>query len=241
MLRTLSCCSILALALISTGCGDNNIVANSTVKSGTYYAETGITGSANVVTIERGSRLSKLSIIGDGNEVEVQDGVRLPMVEIWGSDNTISVPHDMLVQINEVGHRNQLIRRPGIEAAPQAPIMYETRPRPVDVTIRQQQEVIDPYGNVESSRTYETTYISPTDPADNPESTIQELRRITPPIETTEPPASDGSVETDYETDYEPMKSIPEASDVDMVETDYEPMKSQPQDSDDDDDLTPLK
>jgi hypothetical protein len=37
------------------------------------------------------------------------------------------------------------------------------------------------------------------------------------------------------------MKSIPEASDVDMVETDYEPMKSQPQDSDDDDDLTPLK
>lgn len=234
MLRTFCGLSIVTLILLGTGCGDNNIVANSTVKSGTYYADTGITGDSNVVTIERGSRLSKLSIIGDGNEVEVENGVRLPRIEVWGSDNTISVPGDLLVQMNEVGHRNQIIRRPMPEVADQ-PVLFETGPaqRPVDVTIYQQQETLDPQGNVTSSRTFETRYTSPTDPADDPQSTMQELRRITPPIEGTD----DSDTETIYDKDA--IDSQPG-----VVETDYEPMKSIPQDAPadaDDEELTPLK
>jgi len=217
------------IILLNSGCGDNNIVADSSVKSGTYYAETGITGDANVVTIERGSRLSKLSILGDGNEVEVEDGVRMPRIEIFGSDNTITVPGDLLVQMNEVGHRNQLIRRP-LAKVHEQPQLYETaRQNPVDVTIYQQQETLDAQGNVTSSRTFETNYTSPTDPAANPQSSIQELRRISPPPE--EP--VDNSADKDatpsepgvVETEYSPLKSTPEDAPAEEEEEDLSPLK----------------
>lgn len=101
-------CGFMLLA----GCAHNNVVADSTTRSGSFYGDMGITGDFNVVTVEKHSRLTKLSILGHGNEVIIEEGVRLPAIEVFGSDNVISVPDYMLVQMNQVGSRNQLIRRP---------------------------------------------------------------------------------------------------------------------------------
>jgi hypothetical protein len=108
------------------GCASNNVVANDSNRSGQFFGDMGITGDNNVVTVEQWSRLDKLSIFGDGNEVIVEEGVVLPLVEIFGSDNIVSVPDYLLVQVNQVGHRNRIVERES-EPAPAPMPVYQPR------------------------------------------------------------------------------------------------------------------
>ena len=117
MNKMLAATLILGIFVFAGCATGTSVVAHDTTRSGQFFGPCGITGNNNVVTVERWSRLTKLSIIGDGNQVVIEEGVRIPSIEVWGSDNTVSIPQGLIVKFTQIGHRNRLIERTGIDHA----------------------------------------------------------------------------------------------------------------------------
>ncbi len=116
------------LLLLAAGCSSNRIVGSELTEEGHWQGELGITGHLNRIIVRQPSNLTKLSIIGDANRVFVEDHVPLGKIEVWGSDNVISIPQHLVVRVNQIGKRTQVVRRPRgmtpeefFESAPFAP------------------------------------------------------------------------------------------------------------------------
>jgi hypothetical protein len=177
------------------GCANNNVVANNSSRTGQFFGDFGITGNNNVVTIEQWSKLTKLSIIGDGNEVIVEEGVRLPSIEVFGSDNVISVPDYLIVQMNQVGDGNRLVRRqtqPRVEDTTQ---MYRPPPRRGYDRVRV---------TIENERGETTTTEMDADDLDDGE----EIRIPPPPTIDDTPPAETNDTEDEVDLEITPPPSL---------------------------------
>jgi hypothetical protein len=108
---------LIGAGLLSlTGCpwspGTGGFVANDATQGQQFFDEGKVAGKRNTVTVQKGSRLTKFSVAGDDNMITFDDGVPVPKIEVWGNNNTFSIPEDTVVQFAQIGHNNQLVRRP---------------------------------------------------------------------------------------------------------------------------------